>query len=79
MTYSVEDFCDLLISAWPTLPKKTQELIQRDLTEAFQRDDEARSDKQCSTVYHALGNDCDRQQWERVRALWLTLGNTQKN
>lgn len=67
MTYAVGDFCDLLIAEWPSLPDRTKNLIQRDLTEAFARDDEQRAD---GKEYLQLGHDCDRQQWERVRKLW---------
>lgn len=69
MTYAVGDFCDLLIKEWPSLPDRTKNLIQRDLTEAFTRDDEQRAD---GKEYLPLGHDCDRQQWERVRKLWDT-------
>lgn len=72
MTYAVSDFCDLLIATWPTLPERTRSLIQRDLAEAFQRDDEMRTDERCGAAYYPLGSDCDRQQWLRVRALWVT-------
>lgn len=67
MTYAVSDFCDLLIAAWPTLPERTRSLIQRDLDEEFKRDDEVRG---TGAMCMPLGHDCDRQQWERVRALW---------
>lgn len=67
MTYAVSDFCDLLISMWPTLPEKTKALIRRDLEEEFQRDDEAR---ERGAEFRPLGHDCDRQKWEQVRSLW---------
>lgn len=69
MTYAVSDFCSQLIGQWPALPEKTKVLIQRDLEAEFKRDDEARADGQ---QWRPLGNDCDRQQWERVRQLWAT-------
>lgn len=69
MTYAVGDFCGLLIATWPTLPERTRTLIQRDLDEEFQRDDEARD---VESMCKPLGANCDRQQWERVRALWMT-------
>ena len=66
-TYAVSDFCDILRSQWLTLPEKLQQLIQRDVEEAFARDDRARED--CSS-YRTLGADCDRAEWEKVRGLW---------
>jgi len=42
-------------------------LIQKELENAFLRDDMDRGDK---ANYLPLGHDCDRQQWEKVRELW---------
>lgn len=67
MTYVVNDCADWLIKIWPMLSQKTTSIIQRDIEEAFKRDDE---DRESGRLYKALGNDCDRQDWERVRALW---------
>lgn len=67
MTYIVGDCCDWLIKIWPMLSKNTQNIIQRDIEELFVRDDEDRED---GRQYKALGHDCDRQQWERVRRMW---------
>lgn len=44
MTYAVHDFCDLLIRQWGGLPQRVQWLIKRDVSEAFDRDDEAREE-----------------------------------
>lgn len=67
MTYIVSSCADWLIKVWPQLTPNTQRTIQRDLEEAFLRDDEARAK---GLEYKALGHDCDRKQWERVRQLW---------
>lgn len=67
MTYIVGDCASWLIKIWPYLSKETQNIIKRDLEEAFTRDDEARAD---GHEYKPLGADCDRFQWERVRKLW---------
>lgn len=67
-TYAVDDFCQLLIGNWETFCSKTQELIRRDVEDAFQRDDEFRADNE--TRWLPLGDNCDRQSWERVRNLW---------
>ena len=67
MTYAVSEFCDLLIAEWPNLDDRTKFLIRRDLTEEIKRDDEDRAEHK---TYTRLGNDCDRQEWDRVTALW---------
>ena len=67
MTYVVCDCCDWLIKIWPLLSPSTQRIIQRDIEEAFSRDD---ADREAGRTYKALGHDCDRKQWERVRSLW---------
>lgn len=66
-THAVYDFCDMLIAAWLELPDRTRMLIQKELAENFQHDDE-------QGTFHnkRLGGDVDRQQWDRVRALWQT-------
>jgi hypothetical protein len=71
-TYAVSDFCDLLIQEWNNLPDKCKGIIQRDLEEAFERDDDHRKDQQDLKYesYLPLGMDCDRAEWERVRKLW---------
>ena len=67
MSYIVSDCADWLIKTWPLLDKSTKTIIKRDIDEEFKRDDEARAD---GRPYKPLGMDCDRQQWEKVRALW---------
>ena len=67
MTYIVGDCASLLIKIWPYLSKETQNIIKRDLEEAFARDDE---DREAGRDYKALGHDCDRAEWSRVRKLW---------
>jgi hypothetical protein len=67
MTYIVGDCASWLIKIWPYLSKETQNIIKRDLEEAFTRDDE---DREAGRDYKALGHDCDRAEWSRVRKLW---------
>lgn len=67
MTYIVGDCVAWLIRIWDELPANTKATIRCDIEEAFTRDDEDRAGKR---DYKALGHDCDRQQWERVRRLW---------
>ena len=72
MSASVDGFCTLLIQEWGTLPVAVRGLIRRDVEEAFGRDDYQRAAqwlKPSMSVY-ALGHDCDRESWSRVRALW---------
>lgn len=68
MTYAVSDFCAALIREWPTLPDHAKQIIQRGLEEEFRLDDAARAGAHNS---RRLGDDCDREQWDRVRSLWL--------
>lgn len=67
MTISVSFFCDILIKEWDKLPKRAKDVIERDLEEAFAGDEE---DRASGSSYCRLGHDCDRQSWEKVRALW---------
>jgi hypothetical protein len=67
MTIQVSFFCDTLIKEWDKLPKRAKSVIKRDLDESFVSDDE---DRARGANYYRLGHDCDRQSWEKVRALW---------
>lgn len=71
MTYVVGDCANWLIKLWPILPEHTRNIIRRDLEGAFIDDDQARAD---GDDYKPLGHDCDRAQWETVRALWMKSG-----
>lgn len=66
-TYVVQTCSDWLTDIWPLLTEHTQGVIRRDLEEEFRRDDEARAREE---KHKPLGWDCDRKDWERVRALW---------
>lgn len=66
-TYIVGDCADWLIEVWPHLHESAQTIIRRDIEEAFESDDRQRAG---GMTYKALGDDCDRQQWDRVRRLW---------
>ena len=66
-TYVVGDCCDWLIKIWPLLSPSTQRIVRLDIEEAFERDD---ADREAGRIYKALGNDCDRHHWARVRGLW---------
>ena len=68
MTYIVSDCVEWLVKTWPLLSESTRNIIKRDIEEAFTRDDE---DREAGREYKALGHDCDRAEWEKVRALWV--------
>ena len=50
---------------------KAKAIIQRDVEEAFKRDDE---DRAAGKDYRALGDACDILCWEQVRKLWRGEG-----
>ncbi len=59
---------DWLVDKWPELPPRSKALIRTELDRAFVQDDEDRATG--ATSFKALGWDCDRAKWEKVRALW---------
>lgn len=67
MTYIVSDCADWLIEQWPNINEGTRRVIQQELEEAFVNDN---NDRKINESYRALGSDCDREQWERVRKLY---------
>ena len=69
MTYVVEETADWVIANWAMLPERAKYIIQWGVEWELKRDDIARSR---GLSHKPLGADCDRKQWERVRALWKT-------
>lgn len=72
-TYMVGICASWLIRHWPELGERARMLIQRDLDEAFERDDNTRAlgaSHDGAGIWHPLGFDYDRAQWEKVQALW---------
>jgi len=67
MTYAVGNFCDMLIAEWPNLPEHTRSLIAEELEAKFRIDDQMRG---TGSSYCPLGQRCDRESWEKVRAIW---------
>lgn len=55
-TYIVSDCVEWLLRNWHHIEPNTKFVINRDVEEAFLRND--------------VGMDCDRREWEKVRALW---------
>lgn len=62
MSYIVGDCADWLIEQWANIGKNAQNVIRRDLEEAFEKDGQ-----NVGSDYRPLGHACDRSQWERVR------------
>ena len=70
MTIAANHFAKYeLTQAWPQIAPHTRTILQRDIEEAFQRDDKARAD---GLQYFSLGMDCDRAAWQAVRNNWKT-------
>ena len=67
MTYITSDCSEWLVQQWPNIKPSARAVIQRDVDEAFARDDEAR---EAGDSYKPLGWDCDRAVWQKVRELW---------
>ena len=67
MTYIAGVCADWLVDKWPELPPHSRALIRKELDRSFAQDDEDRS---TGSSFKALGWDCDRREWEKVRALW---------
>ena len=67
MTYITIDCSEWLVHQWPNIKPSARAVIQRDIDEAFARDDEAR---EAGDSYKPLGWDCDRAVWQKVRELW---------
>ena len=70
-TYMPGVCAEWIVKMWPEFSKGNRELIQRDLEDAFRDDDIQRA---AGHKYKALGDDCDRAAWEKVRALWNQPG-----
>lgn len=69
-TGAVHFHCRWLLANWGRIPEAERNIIRRDLEEAFGRDDRAR--QMGTSDWFWLGDDCDRQDWEQVRALYST-------
>lgn len=60
-------FARSLAKAWEDIPKHTQDILIRELKDAFERDDEARKE---GKEILPLGDDIDRLAWEAVRRVY---------
>lgn len=70
-TYIVSDCVEWLRENWPKFPENVRTVIKRDLESEFVKDDQARDQGE---DYKPLGWDCDRAEWQKVRALWSSSG-----
>jgi hypothetical protein len=69
MTFATCTFAQDLAKAWEFLNERTRTQIERELEDAFKRDDCLRAEpNRGSSNYYPLGMDCDRAAWELVRA-----------
>lgn len=68
MSYIVSDCVEWILTNWDNFNEGTKRTIRMDLEDAFKRDDERIVEYSSFT---ALGSPCDREEWEKVRALWL--------
>jgi hypothetical protein len=66
-TYAVSDFCDLLIQEWDNIDTLSRTLIKKELDDAFERDRHRASNGVNFGAISALGMDCDRTDWQRVK------------
>lgn len=66
-TYISGVCAEWIVDKWNSFPERQKDLIRRELNEEFSRDDE---DRASGATHKALGWDCDRLEWEKVRALW---------
>lgn len=65
-SYSVGDWCDWFIKNHQDIPANEMAIIRRELSEAFQNDDEAREQNRS---WRPLGEDCDLANWLKVLLL----------
>jgi hypothetical protein len=62
-SYIVSDCADWILANWDDWPENVRTIIQRDLEQEFERAAQ-------NPDWNPLGDDCDKREWEKVRALW---------
>jgi hypothetical protein len=62
-SYIVSDCVDWILANWDDWPENVKITIQRDLEYEFEKVAQ-------NPDWNPLGHDCDKREWERVRALW---------
>jgi len=68
-TAMVSEHCEAMIKSWPKLSQEVRDYVRRIVESAFERNDHCRQLPDFGFAL-PLGNDCDRESWLRVRALW---------
>ncbi len=61
------EHCDRLVAAWPKLSEYVRKYVQQKVEGVFQRAAICEANGMGHTI---LGESCDREGWERVRACW---------
>lgn len=61
-TYAVGEMCAALRREWPLLQEDVKAIISRDIEEALTQGG------------YAIGDKCDRDEWESVAGLWRREG-----
>lgn len=67
-TIAAMSFVQDLARHWDSLPARVRHYIERMVDAAFVADDAERASGR--TEFLPLGMDCDRAEWERLRARW---------
>jgi hypothetical protein len=62
-SYIVSDCADWILANWGDWPENVKTIIQRDIEQEFDRDVQ-------NPNWKPIGDDCDKREWEKVRALW---------
>lgn len=70
-TYAVSQWVDWACANWDAIPPSERDVIVRELEEAFGRDDKLRGRGDWEYAL-PLGDDCDREQWEKLRDRYKT-------
>jgi hypothetical protein len=81
MTGATCNFAESLAASWPHILPVYRSIIKDELTRDFARDDELRAERASKSPQQPgsldyvgclpLGQDCDREAWEKVRQAWL--------
>jgi len=68
-TYIVQDCVNWLIDYWPQFNLGVKQIISRDLEDEFAKE-EIRLKEGDPFTFSSLGDNCDKVEWEKVRALY---------
>lgn len=68
-TYIVQDCVNWLIDYWPQFNPGVKQIIAGDLEDEFAKE-EIRLKEGDPFTFSSLGDNCDKVEWEKVRALY---------